>query len=260
LLHNLLIDGGGTYNGQFDIGERIVAPVLWQYHINRFDLMALTHMHPNHARGLASLFRLFDAQHLLTNGSSIDAAYLQDMIALGTQRGTRIHTAQTGPRHWRWGRLQLSLLSPPSPTSPHPWHPPTENDRSLVLRLQYGNVRILLTGDIQRATEQWLATHIGDLRADILQVPHHGSRTSTHADFIQRVQPEVGIITSGSGNAYGHPHPRVLATLNQHNVRVFRTDLHGAITITSDGAQYHIEPLIIHPCCTSHPVQIPPLP
>jgi competence protein ComEC len=257
---NLLIDGGGTYNGQFDVGARVVAPVLWHYHIGRFDLMALTHMHPNHARGLASLFRLFGAQHLLTNGSPIYADYLRDMIALGTQRGTLLHTAPTGPRHWQWGRLQLSILSPPSHASPPLWHPPTENDRSLVLRLQYGKVRILFTGDIQRATEQWLADHIGDLHADILQVPHHGSRTSTHSDFIQRVQPEVGIITSGSGNVYGHPHPRVLTTLAQHHVRVFRTDHHGAITITSDGTQYHIAPFIINPCSPPRPVHIPPLP
>jgi competence protein ComEC len=258
--HNLLIDGGGTYDGQFDIGTRIVAPVLWQRYIGRFDLVALTHMHPNHARGLASLLQLFDAQHVLTNGSPMHARYLQDMMTLSTQRGTLIHTAPTGPRYWRWGRLQLSILSPPSHASAPPWEPPSENDRSLVLRLQYGKVRILLTGDIQRATEQWLTTHISDLRADILQVPHHGSRTSTHADFIQRVQPQVGIITSGSGNAYGHPHPRVLATLEQHHVRVFRTDLHGAITISSDGTQYHIEPFIINPSSPLQPVHIPPRP
>ncbi|ETW96323.1 MAG: hypothetical protein ETSY1_27075, partial [Candidatus Entotheonella factor] len=132
---NILIDGGGTYNGQFDIGARVIAPVLWQYHIGRFDLMALIHMHPNHARGLASLFRLFGAQHLLTNGSPIFADYLQNMIALGTQRGTLMHAAPTGPRHWQWGRLQLNLLSPPFHASPLPWQPPTENDRSLVLHL-----------------------------------------------------------------------------------------------------------------------------
>ncbi len=257
--HNLLIDGGGTYNGQFDIGARVVAPVLWQAHVGRFDLMALTHMHPNHARGLASLFRLFGARHLLTNGSPIHADYLQDMIALGTQRGTLIHTAPTGPRHWQWGRLKLSVLSPPSDASPHPWQPPTENDRSLVLRLQYGRVRMLFTGDIHHATEQWLVTHADDLQADILHVPHHGSRTSTHPDFIRRVQPQVGIITAGSGNPYGHPHPSVLGTLAQHDVRVFRTDRHGAITITSDGTQYHIRTFVKVPA-PPRPVHIPHTP
>ncbi len=255
--HHILIDGGGTYNGQFDIGARVVAPVLWQHYPGRFDLMALTHMHPNHARGLASLFRLFGAQHLLTNGSPIYPGYLQDMITLGIRRGTAIHTAQTGPRRWQWGRLTLTLLSPPSQTSPHAdtWKPPTENDRSLVFRLQYGNFRMLLTGDIHRATEQWLTTHIRDLRADILHIPHHGSRTSTHAGFIQRVQPKVAIITAGAGNPYGHPHSQVLDTLAQHRVHVFRTDRHGAITITSDGTQYHIE-TYVDPSPSSYPVYI----
>ncbi len=255
--HHILIDGGGTYNGQFDIGARVVAPVLWQHRVGHFDLMAITHMHPNHARGTASLFRLFGARHLLTNGSPMHADYLQDMIALAKQRGTLIHTAQTGPQHWQWGRLQLTVLAPPRPSPSHAsWAPPTENDRSLVLRLQYGDVRILFTGDIHHATEQWLATHIDDLRADILQIPHHGSRTSTHYAFIQQVQPKVGIITAGAGNSYGHPHPRVLATLAQHGVRVFRTDRHGAITITSDGTRYDIKPF--RPATSPRAIHIPP--
>lgn len=257
--HHILIDGGGTYNGQFDIGARVVAPVLWQQRAGRFDLIAITHMHPNHARGAASLYRLFGAQHLLTNGSPMDADYLQDLTALATQRGTLIHTAQTGPRRWQWGRLQLTVLSPPrSLPRQAPWAPPTENDRSLVLRLQYDSVRILFTGDIQHATEQWLTAHADDLRADILQIPHHGSRTSTHPDFIQRVQPAVGIITAGSGNPYGHPHPRVLDTLAQNGVRVFRTDRHGAISITSDGTQYRIQPF--RPYTPPRSVHIPPSP
>ena len=259
--HNLLVDGGGTYNGQFDIGTRVVAPVLWQYHIDHFDLMAITHMHPNHARGLASVMRLFHTQHLLTNGSPLDADYLHDLSILAHQRNIRRHTASAGPRHWQWGRLHLTVLSPPPQSAAQSWQPPTENDRSLVLRLQYGNLRILLTGDIHHATELWLTQHIKDLRADILQIPHHGSRTSTHPEFIQRVQPRVGVITAGSGNPYGHPHPGVLATLAQHHVRVFRTDRHGAITITSDGTTYDVRPFIApHPASAIRSAHIPPLP
>jgi competence protein ComEC len=112
----------------------------------------------------------------------------------------------------------------------------------LVIRLQYGDIRILFTGDIEHATERWLMTHVDDLRADILQIAHHGSHTSTLPDFVKRVQPQVGIISVGAGNPYGHPHPQVLATLQQHNVRLFRTDRHGAITITTDGTSFNISP------------------
>ena len=254
--HNLLIDGGGTYDGQFDIGARIVAPVLRRYRIGQFDLMAITHMHPNHARGLASLYRLFGAEQLLTNGSPMYADYLEEMLALAAERGTRLHQAPSAPRHWRWGRLEMTILSPPPQDSPLPWQPPGENDRSLVLRLQYGKTRILLTGDIHHATEQWLAGHVDDLRADILHIPHHGSRTSTHPDFVERVQPAVGVITSGSGNSYGHPHPPTLATLAQHDVRVFRTDRHGAITVISDGERYWVETFTAY-AGSPPPVRIP---
>lgn len=242
--HTVLIDGGGTYDGRFDIGAKVVAPFLWQHHIRRFDLMALTHMHPNHARGLVSLFRLFTTRQVLTNGSPLHASYLRDLVVTGTRRGTQMYTASDGPRQWRWGRLQLTVLSPPNMTDPQrvSWKPRTENDRSLVMRLQYGTTRLLLTGDIEHATERWLLTQDIDLRADILQIPHHGSRTSTLPEFVQRVQPQVGIISLGAGNPYGHPHPQVLRTLDQYRVQLFRTDRHGAITVTSDGTQYRVIP------------------
>jgi competence protein ComEC len=136
------------------------------------------------------------------------------------------------------------VLAPPGTVEQQhtAWAPPTENDRSLVLRLQYGSVRLLFTGDIQHATERWLLAHRPDLRADILQVAHHGSQTSTLPAFVASVRPHVGIISLGAGNPYGHPHARVLDVLAAHHVEVFRTDYHGAITITSDGAQYQVTP------------------
>jgi competence protein ComEC len=244
--HHLLIDGGGTYDGRFDIGAQVIAPFLRDHYVRRFDLLALTHPHPNHARGLVSVLQQFPAQHLLTNGTPLTTGYLRELLAAGSRWGTRHHTALTGPRHWHWERLQLTVLSPPATEEQHAttWQPQEENDRSLVLRLQYGTVRLLLTGDIQHTTERWLLAQNADVRADILQVPHHGSKTSTLPAFVQRVQPRDGIISLGTGNPYGHPHPRVLDTLTAQQVRVWRTDAHGAITITSDGSRYDIVPFL----------------
>ena len=240
--HNLLIDGGGTYDGRFDVGARVIAPVLWDRHIRRFDLVALTHPHPNHARGLVSLLRLFPTEHLLTNGTPMRYDYLRDILAAGERWNTRHHTAPSGRREWRWGDLRLTVLSPPSAAEQarRTWNPKSENDRSLVLLLRYGEVRILLTGDIQHATEHWLAAHRADLRADVMQVPHHGSKTSTLPDFVRHVQPRDGIISLGAGNPYGHPHPRVLDALAEQQVRVWRTDIHGAVTVSTDGSTYEI--------------------
>jgi competence protein ComEC len=150
--------------------------------------------------------------------------------------------ATDGRRHWQWERLQMSVLAPPeTPEKQRPaWLPRNENDRSLVLRLQYGAVRLLLTGDIEQTTERWLLAQGADVRADILKVPHHGSKTSTSLAFVQQVQPQVGIISTGAGNPFGHPHQQVLDVLMQQGVAVWRTDKHGAITITSDGTGYRV--------------------
>ena len=240
--HNLLIDGGGTYDGRFDVGARVIAPVLWDRHVRRFDLVALTHPHPNHARGLVSVLRLFPAEHLLTNGTPMRYDYLRDLLAAGERWNTRHHTAPSGRREWRWDDLRLTVLSPPSAAEQArmPWNPKSENDRSLVMLLQYGEVRILLTGDIQHAAEHWLVAHRDDLRADVMQVPHHGSKTSTLPDFVRHVRPRDGIISLGAGNPYGHPHPRVLSTLIEQQVRVWRIDVHGAVTVSTDGSTYEI--------------------
>jgi competence protein ComEC len=149
-----------------------------------------------------------------------------------------------GRREWQWERLRLTVLAPPSREEQQQitWRPPTENDRSLVLRLQYGSVRLLFTGDIQHFTERWLLAHRPDLQADILQIPHHGSKTSTLPAFVQHVRPQVAIMSLGAGNTYGHPHPHVLRVLTAQDVPVFRTDQHGAITITSDGTHFQVTP------------------
>ena len=99
---------------------------------------------------------------------------------------------------------------------------------------------ILLTGDIQHAAEHWLVAHRDDLRADVMQVPHHGSKTSTLPGFVRHVRPRDGIISLGAGNPYGHPHPRVLSTLIEQQVRVWRIDVHGAVTVSTDGSTYEI--------------------
>ena len=135
--------------------------------------------------------------------------YLRDLVNAGQSWQTQRHTAADGPRQWQWGGLQVTVMAPPPALEQERtgWAPRTENDRSLVLRLQYGGTRLLLTGDIEHSTERWLVAHRPDLQADILQIPHHGSKTSTSSDFVAQVRPTVGVISVGADNPYGHPHP-----------------------------------------------------
>jgi competence protein ComEC len=112
----------------------------------------------------------------------------------------------------------------------------SENDNSLVIRIELGARAALLTGDAERATETELARRFGvRLRADLLKVGHHGSKTSTTRPFLQLVEPRHALLSAGVRNRFGHPHPATLAVLADHRVKVMRTDRDGAVTWWTDG-------------------------
>lgn len=110
------------------------------------------------------------------------------------------------------------------------------NDGSIVGKLIYGNTSVLFTGDSPEKIEHYLVTLDGKkLASDVLKVGHHGSRTSTSAEFVGFVSPAYAAISLGAGNSYGHPHKETLDTLNQFGVKIFRTDQMGTIVMKSDG-------------------------
>ena len=109
-----------------------------------------------------------------------------------------------------------------------------------MLRIDYGETSFLLTGDMEQDAEDDLVASGAPLDVDVLQVGHHGSETSTGYVFLNAVLPEVGVISVGEGNSYGHPHEAALSRLRDAGVDVWRTDLSGAIRITSDGTNYAV--------------------
>jgi competence protein ComEC len=110
----------------------------------------------------------------------------------------------------------------------------------MVWKIEYGTFSMLLTGDITEKTERYLVEHEAPLQAEILKAPHHGSRTSSHPDFIRAVSPKDVIISSGRFNPFHHPHPVIVDRYSQHGVTLWRTDLQGAIRITTDGTDIRI--------------------
>jgi competence protein ComEC len=115
-----------------------------------------------------------------------------------------------------------------------------KNDDSLVLRASYGNQSFLLTGDIEKRAEQVLLA--GPLLGPqtVLKLAHHGSRTSTSPQFLDRVQPAFAIVSSGYRNSYGHPHPDVVRRLERHGVSVLRTDQDGLVSVATDGERIFV--------------------
>ena len=128
-----------------------------------------------------------------------------------------------------WDGVAVKVVWP-KPTGPPPWI--TRNDDSVVLELSLGAVHFLLTGDIEEEAE----IRLGKIPADVLKVPHHGSKSSSSPGFIAAVGPRLAIVSAGYRNRFGHPHPTVVDRFRAAGVQLYRTDRDGAVTVSTDGA------------------------
>jgi competence protein ComEC len=116
------------------------------------------------------------------------------------------------------------------------YQPATANEKSGVIKIVYGETSFLFTGDVERKTENFLFEHYGSfLKSDVLKIPHHGSNTSSSKDFIESVKPRFALVSSGIGNKFNHPSPRVIKRLKESGVKILRTDKNAAVFLRSDG-------------------------
>ena len=237
--HTMLVDGGGQpafglVSGgggerSFDVGEQVVSPFLWERGLKHIDVVVLSHAHQDHLGGLAAILDNFQVGELWV-GRDVSSEPYRGLLAESAARGTALVHHHRGDAV-TWGRVSGLILWPDdaSPAAKG------ANDDSLVVRLQYQDVALLLPGDIERRVENQLVARGDNLRADFLKVAHHGSRTSSTETFLAAVAPRIEVISAGEGNPYGHPNAEVLAHLAGHGARVWRTDRDGAVTVTSDG-------------------------
>jgi competence protein ComEC len=156
----------------------------------------------------------------------------------GTQLLADLAARHVGVRYLRAGTamdlagLRFRVLHPPEPD----WERPrVRNDDSVVLEIVYGEVAMLLAGDISAAVERELAPHFTPARLRVLKVAHHGSRTSTSQELLESWRPQLALVSAGRGNTFGHPAREVLERLEHAGTRVLRTDRDGEITVATDG-------------------------
>lgn len=222
----LLVDAGGLPGRRFDVGEAVVATYLWSQGVRRVDALVASHAHPDHVGGVPFVLRALDVGEVW-EGPAARAdpgwrAFDAELRASGVAR-----RALAAGQRLNWDGVQVEVVGPPPPSSP-PWR--VKNDDSLVLRLRFGGLSLLLTGDIEAAGEGRLAG-----RADVLKVPHHGSRSSSTPAFLAATAPRAALLSAGAGNVYGHPHPEVVARYLRAGVRLLRTDREGTVSLAGDG-------------------------
>jgi competence protein ComEC len=234
----LQIDAGGAPFGSssFDIGARVLAPALWAQRAHSLEALLITHGDPDHIGGARAIGEAFSPAHLWEGvevAAHVPMRELRDAIR---SRGGRVGRRRTGEA-FDWNGARIRVLHPPEPD----WERPrVRNDDSVVLEIVYGEVGLLLTGDISAEIEREVAPRLSRTPIRLLKVAHHGSRTSTSRELLEAWRPQYAVISAGRGNTFGHPAPDVLRRLESIGATVLRTDLHGQITIETDGRKIEI--------------------
>ena len=214
----LLYDAGPAFGAEADSGERVIAPYLRAAGIERLDAMVVTHNDIDHSGGAASVVENFEVDAML---SSLPARH----PLLGLVPGSRRCAAGQA---WNWDGVRFEFLHPEGVAV----SAKKSNDLSCVLKVSAGGRSMLLTGDIERLAEtDMLNRDPAVLSADVLLVPHHGSRTSSSAAFLAAVHPAVAIVPVGYRNRFRHPEAGVLERYFSLGAEVFRTDRDGAVTV-----------------------------
>ena len=238
----LLLDGGGYFRNSLDVGKLVVAPFLWSRGLWGLNYVGATHSDNDHISGLESLANLVPIGHFLDRRPALPDRRIDRLKDRLLERDTVPLPLQPG-RPWQIGEVRLTLLHPTADfiaQKPPAAHPKIGNDLSMVWKIEYGAFSMLLTGDITEKAERYLVAHNAPLKALVLKAPHHGSRTSSHPDFLRAVGARDVIVSSGSFNVFHHPHPQVVDRYRRHGATLWRTDLQGAIQITTNGTDTRI--------------------
>lgn len=227
----LVVDTGGGGSGRSDRGERVVLPLLRRMGVRRLAALALTHGDPDHSGGLVGLLEGIPIDEVWIAPGTEGAEWQRPLVAAGVRR----HPLARGDRIWL-GPLLVTVLHPArADPAGNPPRPTDSNNGSLMLRVEWGLLALVLTGDAEEPAESEVLAAASPLRAPLLKVGHHGSRHGSSPRFLAAVGPRFALVSVGARNPFGHPNPALLARLAEAGASIHRTDLDGAIEITSDG-------------------------
>jgi competence protein ComEC len=232
------LSGAGEQEGPaFDVGERVVVPALRAFGVRRLDALVLTHGDPDHIGGAPAVLRSFHPRTVWEGVPVPPHLPLRAVAALADAAAASWRTVQTGDLE-RFGAVTLHVLHPPRPE----WERQrVRNEDSIVLEVRFGEISIILPGDIGAEGEHAAVSWLPASTLTILKAPHHGSATSSTPVFLDALHPRAVIFSAGRHNRFGHPAPAVVARYRSLGVAMFSTAEDGAVIVETDGTRVEIK-------------------
>lgn len=222
---NLLIDTG-------DWNATDVVTYLHSQNIKDIDIIAVTHPHADHIGQLDKIIEEFSVTEVWMNGETATSQVFAKSLDAIEKHDVDYYEPEVG-EIFDIGPLEIIVLHPDALTA-------NTNNNSLAMRLQFGEVSFLFTGDAEQQAENAILNSGANIQAKFLHLGHHGSNTSNTPEFIQAVNPEIAIYSAGVDNSYGHPDAEVIDRINMSNIPLYGTDTHGTIIIETDGKTYTV--------------------
>ncbi|MDN5361646.1 MAG: competence protein ComEC [Moorella sp. (in: firmicutes)] len=220
---NILIDAGSNEAGPTVIKN------LKEYGVAQLDYVIGTHPHEDHIGGMDQVIDAFPVGKVYLPRVTHNTDSYRDLLLAIKNKGLQATEAKAGVTLPLGEGVQATFVSPAKSNYED------LNDYSAVLHLTYGKTAFLFTGDAGTTAEQQMLAGHQPLKADVLKVAHHGSRSATGTAFLKAVAPTYAVISVGRGNDYGHPHAQTLQRLQKAGAKIYRTDQDGTITAISDG-------------------------
>lgn len=230
---NYLIDTGGTLRfnteewkirqKQYDVGKDVVVPYLKSKGITTIHKLILTHGDGDHIGGASEIIKQLNVKEIILPITDELSELEKDLLLAAKRRKIPFRFTKAGEA-WKMDESVFQVLSP------HDGMEAERNNGSIVLFANIGGLKWLFTGDLEEEGEEKLTSHYEKLKVDVLKVGHHGSKSSTSVQLLDKINPKLAVISVGKNNRYGHPNRDVMKNLHERNVKILRTDQHGAIT------------------------------
>ncbi|HKS26831.1 MAG TPA: ComEC/Rec2 family competence protein [Pyrinomonadaceae bacterium] len=234
----VLVDAGVPGSG------KVVTDAMTRYGLKQIDMMVASHAHADHIGGADEVIRATKVVSVLDSQVPNTTRNYEDFLKAIKEGGVQYVAASPGQNFDMGGGAKLTVLAPIKPffTKDQLRSGANEpNANSVVVRLDYGDFSMLLTGDAEAETEARMMKAGANVRAKVLKVGHHGSRYASSEEFLRAGGFEAALISDGEDNRYGHPSQEALDRFKRLGIKVYRTDLQGEITIKTRGQGYEIQ-------------------